>query len=174
MKYWKAMVLGAALVMGATTFAAAQAVISVQYNGDYNRQSFNDGYRQGKWDARHGQRFQPEKNNWQGRDDRYAYRQGYERGFNESGSYREQPVYGGGGYGASSARQIGYQDGVNDGQYDRSTGHSFRPTQGDNFKHADRGYAPNYGNKNFYKQSYRDAYQDGYSKGYNGNYYQRR
>jgi hypothetical protein len=166
------MILGAALVTGATTFAAAQAVVAVQY-GDYNRQAFNDGYRQGQSDARHGQRFQPESNNWHGHDDRYAYRKGYERGFNEAGSYREAPVYGGGEYGVRSARQIGYQDGLNDGQYDRQSGHSFRPEHGDNFKHADRGYIPNYGNKNFYKQDYRNAYEDGYSKGYNGDYYRR-
>ena len=180
MKYMRAMLLGAALVTGATSFAAAQTVVQVQWGSSYNnddRQAFNDGYRQGQWDARHGRRFDPGNNNWRGWDDRRAFRSGYERGFNEAGNYRESTgFYGGNGNGyVSSARQLGYQDGLPDGAYDRRTGHSFRPTHGDNFKHADRGYIPNYGNKNYYKQEYRTAYEDGYSRGYNdGGFYDRR
>ena len=58
MRYMRGMLLGAALITGAATFAAAQAVVPVQwdqgYNNDYDRQAFNDGYRQGQWDAEHG------------------------------------------------------------------------------------------------------------------------
>jgi hypothetical protein len=180
MKYMRAMLLGAALITGATTFAAAQAVVQVVwgsgYNNDYNRQAFNDGFSRGQWDARHGSRFDPGNNSWRG-DDRRAFRAGYDRGFHETGGgYREGPaVFGGGGsYGVNSARQLGYQDGISDGALDRRTGHSYRPTKGDNFKHADRGYIPNYGNKNYYKDTYRDAYQSGYSQGYNSGVYERR
>ena len=57
------------------------------------------------------------------------------------------------------ARQYGYQDGINDGSRDRRTGHSNRPTQDSNYKHADHGYSSSYGDKNYYKQSYRQAYE---------------
>src|SRR6478672_2112539 len=91
MKHMRAMLLGAALVTGATTFASAQAVFPVQWGWnqrDYDdRQAFKDGYKQGQWDARHNRRFDADNNRWRG-DDRQAYRSGYERGFREVGSFR--------------------------------------------------------------------------------------
>ena len=71
------------------------------------------------------------------------------------------------GYGANAAQQYGYQDGINDGSRDRRSGHSNRPTQDSNYKHADHGYSSSYGNKNYYKQEYRQAYENGYQQGYN-------
>jgi len=198
------MLLGAALITGTTTFAAAQAVLPVQWGwgwghrDDDDRQAFREGYQRGQWDARHNRRFDPDNNRWRERDDRHAYRSGYERGFREAGGFRgygrdrdwdrdgdddrdrDRGGYGRGGYGGygssglSSARQYGYQDGINDGARDRRTGHSNRPTQGDNYKHADRGYIPNYGNKDYYKQAYREAYYNAYEQGYNSNGYYRR
>ena len=56
---------------------------------------------------------------------------------------------------------------MNDGARDRRTGHSNRPTQDSNYKHADRGYSSSYGNKDYYKQAYRQAYENGYQQGYN-------
>ena len=67
----------------------------------------------------------------------------------------------------NSARQYGYQDGLNDGSRDRQSGHSDRPTQSSNYKHGDRGYSSSFGNKDYYKQAYREAYQSGYQQGYN-------
>src|SRR4029077_232082 len=120
------------------------------------------------------------------RDDRQAYRSGYERGFRESSGYnnsawvrgrdgdgdRDRGTYGRGnggygGYGANAAQQYGYQDGINDGSRDRRSGHSNRPTQDSNYKHADHGYNSSFGDKNYYKQSYRQAYESGYQQGYN-------
>jgi len=185
MKHMRAMLLGAALITGATSFAAAQAVVPVQYGGGYHdyddRQAFKEGYRQGQWDARHDRRFDPGNNTWRERDDRRAFSSGYERGFREIGSYRSDDRsrggYLGGGYdgsGLNAARQNGYQDGINDGVIDRRTGHSFRPTHDDNFRHADRGYIPTYGNKDYFKQAYREAYQNAYAQGYNSGVYWRR
>jgi opacity protein-like surface antigen len=191
----KAMVLGAALVAGSATFAAAQAVVPVQwgwgYHDDDDRQAFKEGYKQGKWDARHDRRFDPDDSRYRERDDRQAYRRGYERGFRENSGYRggdwdrdgdrdrdrdwgRDRDRGGYGYGLNAARQNGYQDGINDGARDRRTGHSNRPTQCDNYKHADRGYIPTYGNKDYYKQAYREAYYNAYEQGYNTGVYQRR
>jgi hypothetical protein len=189
MKYMKAMLLGTALIVGTTTFAAAQAVVPVQWGWGLgrdsdDRQAFKEGYNQGKSDARHNRRFDPDNNRWRERDDRQAFRSGYERGFRENGGYygngrdrdwdhdgdRDRGGYGRGGYGGyglNAARQYGYQDGINDGARDRRTGHSNRPTQDSNYKHADHGYSSSYGDKNYYKQAYRQAYENGYQQGYN-------
>lgn len=190
MKHMKAMLLGAALMAGTTTLAVAQNVVPVQWgwgqrNND-DQQAFRDGFNQGQQDARHNRRFNPDDSRWRDRDDRQAYRSGYERGFQQTGSYNNggwgrdgdnrdrggwgvgRGGYGGyGGNGASAARQYGYQDGINDGGRDRRSGHSDRPTQDSNYKHADRGYSSSYGNKDYYKQAYRQAYENGYQQGYN-------
>jgi len=188
MRHLKTMLLSAALIVGATTFAAAQAVVPVQWGWGWghdndDRQAFKEGYNQGKSDARHNRRFDPDNNRWRERDDRQAFRSGYERGFRESGGYygngrdrdwdhdgdRDRGGYGRGGYGgygSNAARQNGYQDGLNDGARDRRTGHSNRPTQDGNYKHADHGYNSSYGDKNYYKQAYRQAYENGYQQGY--------
>jgi hypothetical protein len=190
MKHMKAMLLGAALMAGTTTLAVAQSVVPVQWGwgqrDNDDRQAFRDGFNQGQSDARHNRRFNPNNSRWRERDDREAYRSGYERGFQQTGGYRNDRDrdgdrdrgswglgrggnggYGTGGYGANSARQYGYQDGINDGARDRRSGHSNRPTQDSNYKHADHGYNSSFGDKNYYKQSYRQAYESGYQQGYN-------
>src|SRR5689334_7044019 len=116
MKHMRAMMLGVALVMGATTFAAAQAVVQVQwgYHDDDDRQAFREGFKQGQWDAQHNRRFDPDKNRWREGDDRRAFRSGYERGFREVGSYygndrdrdRDHDGWGRGGYGGSGLRVV--------------------------------------------------------------------
>jgi hypothetical protein len=191
MKHMKAMLLGAALLAGTTTLAVAQSVVPVQWRwgqrDNDDRQAYKDGLNQGQQDARHNRRFNPESSRWRERDDREAYRSGYERGFQQSGGYsnggynngvwgrdrdgdRDRGGYGRGGYGGyglNAARQNGYQDGLNDGSSDRRSRHSNRPTHDSNFKHADHGYIPTYGNREYYKQTYREAYQNGYQQGYN-------
>jgi hypothetical protein len=180
MKHMKAILLGAALMAGSATLAVAQSVVPVQWGwgqrDDDDRQAYKDGFRRGQEDARHNRRFDPDDSGWRERDDRQAYRSGYERGFQQVGGYRndrdgdwdrDRGGYGGTGYGMNSARRYGYQDGINDGARDRQTGHSDRPTQGGNYKHADHGYSSSFGNKNYYKQAYRQAYENGYQLGYN-------
>lgn len=177
MKRIQAMLIGAALLTGTATFAAAQAVVPVQwgYQRDYDdRQAFREGYKQGQWDARHNRRFDADDSRWRERDDREAYRAGYERGFREYGG----PGFVGGGgydgYGVKAAREAGYQDGISDGAWDRRTGHSNRPAQRDNYKHADHGYSRSYGSKDYYRQAYREAYYNGYEQGYSSRVYERR
>ena len=68
--------------------------------------------------------------------------------------------------GLGVARHFGYEDGFNDGAYDRRTGHSFRPTHSRNFKHADRGYKRRFVSRHEYKEVYRNAYEEGYRRGY--------
>jgi hypothetical protein len=193
MRHMKAMVLGAALITGSATLAAAQAVVPVQWgwghHDDDDRQAFKEGYRQGQWDARHNRRFDADDSRYRERDDQQAYRRGYERGFRENTGYRGgdwdrdgdrdhdrdwDRGRGNYGYGLNAARQNGQNDGYNDGASDRRTGHSNRPTQNGNYRHADRGYIPTYGNRDSYKQAYREAYYNAYEQGYNTNVYYRR
>jgi hypothetical protein len=186
MKHMKAMLLGAALMAGTTTLAVAQSIVPVQWGwghrDDDDRQAYQEGFRRGQEDARHNRRFDPDDSRWRERDDRQAYRSGYERGFRQYSCYnnggwgrdgdRDRGIYGGrgnggyGGYGVNAAQQYGYQDGINDGARDRRSGHSNRPTQDGNYKHADHGYNSSYGDRNYYKQAYRQAYERGYQEGY--------
>src|SRR5262245_66595295 len=167
MKVMRAILLSAGL-MGIMAASASAQVVSVQLYGDRDDgQAFREGYRQGTWDARHGRRPDADDNRWREWDDRRAYREGYMRGYREiagRGPYGGEYVN----YGTESARRFGFEDGVNDGRRDRYTGHSFRPTHDDNYRHADRGYSSSFGNKYYYKQAYREAYEQGYSQGYNG------
>lgn len=68
--------------------------------------------------------------------------------------------------GGRQAEDVGYRDGMNDGRHDRQTGHSFRPTNDDNYKNADRGYSSSMGSKQQYKDTYRRGYERGYNEGY--------
>lgn len=170
MKYARAMLLGAALLGGSSAWAAAQALVPVQWYQDRDdRQAFQEGYRQGLWDARHGGRADWDDNRWREGDDRRAYRDGYLRGYREAAAYyrgdrdRDDGYYG---RAIDSARRFGYQDGYSDGVNDRRTGHSFRPTHDDNYRHAERGYYRGFGSKNYYKQVYREGYTQGYQQGY--------
>jgi len=79
----------------------------------------------------------------------------------DQGTYRDWP-----GERNNTATENGRQDGMNDGMHDRQTGHSFRPTQDSNYKHADRGYTSSFGDKNEFKQVYRQAYEQAYRQGY--------
>lgn len=164
MRCMRGIVLGVAMLGAGASWAAAQAVVPVQYDRD-DQQAFREGYRQGQWDARHGRRADADDNRWREPDDRRAYRAGYTQGFREVrvsyGSYREP-----GSYSLESVRRLGFEDGVTDGRVDRRTGHSFRPTHDPNFKHADRGYDPGFGNKDYYRQIYREGYGNGYRQGY--------
>ncbi|MGE5323893.1 MAG: hypothetical protein ACM3SW_13575 [Actinomycetota bacterium] len=203
MKPIRAILLSAALLTSGATFAAAQAVVPVQWgwgwqNHNDDRQAFRDGYRQGQWDARQGRRADwDDRCRYRENDDRVAFRNGYFQGYREvSVQYRRGDgdhdgddgysrgnrggygAYGGnggyGGYAFNAARQYGFQDGLNDGRADRNTGHSFRPTHDRNYKHADRGYDPRFGYLNQYKAAYRQAYQQGYQQGYNSGVWRRR
>lgn len=66
----------------------------------------------------------------------------------------------------ASGRLFGYEDGLCDGAHDRRTGYSFRPTNSDNYKNADRGFTSTLGSKEQYSQTYRQGYAQGYRRGY--------
>jgi hypothetical protein len=58
----------------------------------------------------------------------------------------------------------GYRDGFTDGHRDRDANRKWH--YGPGFKHPDRGYHPEYGDKHIYMQEYREAYENGYREGY--------
>jgi len=179
-RLFRALFLTAALMSaGALTFA--QDYHGSRYQDRDDRRIYQRGFEQGRSDALSRRRFNPDSNRYREADDRRAYRQGYEAGYNsgrhgnagwdrdhDNDRYGRNGGNGGyGGYGNPSniARQNGYRDGVNDGRRDRTTGHSFRPTQGDNYKNAP-GYSSSMGDRQQYKDAYRQAYQQGYPQGY--------
>ena len=159
-------ILGAVTIGGGASWASAQVLAPAQYQDRDDRQAFHEGYRQGQWDAHHGRRADADDNRWRERDDRRAYEAGYMQGFREvrvGYGAAHEPVYD---YSLDRVRHIGFEDGVNDGRFDRRVGHSFRPTHDPNFKHADRGYDPGFGRRDYYRQIYREGYENGYRQGY--------
>jgi hypothetical protein len=82
------------------------------------------------------------------------------------GQYGPGDRYGYDRRGGGPAYQIGVEDGRRDGERDAYTRHSFRPTNSGNYRHADRGYRREFGNKQYYKDTYRSGYMEGYRAGY--------
>lgn len=181
MKLFRALFLSAALLSSATlTFA--QDYHGARYQDRDDRRIYQRGYEEGRSDARSGRRFDPDSNRYREADDRRAHRQGYEAGYNSvrhgnadwdrdhdrdgrNGGNGNGGSYGSYGNPSVIARQNGSRDGENDGRKDRVTGHSYRPTQDDNYKNAP-GYSSNMGGRQQYKDAYRQAYQQGYQRGY--------
>lgn len=184
MKLFRILALGAALLT-TSGWAFGQGYYHDDHHRDNNNaQIYRQGYEQGKMDARMHRGFHADSNRYRSNDDRRSYRDGYQAGYNSMGGGndrdrdRDRGNYGSypsGSYGrggsvgnmSSIARQNGYRDGQNDGVKDHNTGHSFRPTQGDNYKNAP-GYSSSMGDRQQYKDMYRQAYQQGYQLGYNG------
>jgi hypothetical protein len=160
---------------------------------DRDRPAYDDGYRQGRSDAMARRSANNNGGRWHTGHERHAYQDGYNAGYQSVGPMRgdrdrdrdrdhdrdrdqnrgpQGPYNGSPTYRGNSpwdqARQVGYQDGLADGRSDRATGHSFRPTQDDNYKNASRGYNSSMGDKQTYKNAYREGYARGYPEGYNG------
>jgi hypothetical protein len=67
---------------------------------------------------------------------------------------------------AERARSFGYHDGLAEGQRDRMTGHSFRPTHSDRYEDASD-HGDHHGmSRGEFKSIYREAYLRGYQRGY--------
>ena len=139
---------------------------------DRNRGTWNQGDRDDHNQAVWNQGDRDDRGHDGDRDDRNG---GY-YGYPNNGPYRgvysgpvysgpAYPVYGNGGYGYANPEQIGFNDGVRDGQNDRATGHSFRPTQDGNYRRANDGYVGGM-DKGSFQQAYRDGYMRGYQQGY--------
>jgi hypothetical protein len=197
MKHIRAMLVGAALMTAASTFAAAQAVVPVQWGwgqrDNDDREAFREGFRQGQFDAQHNRRFEPNESRWRERDDREAYRRGYERGFRQVGEYRGggwgrdrdgdydgdrggwgYGGYGNGGYGGGYGRGNGMnaarQNGYRDGLND---GARDRRSGHSNRPTQDSNYKHgDHGYSSLYgnKDYYKQAYREAYYNGYEQGY----
>jgi hypothetical protein len=153
-----------------------------------DRKAYQDGFKDGQKDARKRDR-KHYNNRYRDNDDRRAYDYGYRRGYGDSnGGYypNNYPNDGhsshpfgdvmarnnypnNGSNGLGMANQNGYSDGLAAGQKDKSTGHSFRPTENKGYQDADRGYSiSGVSNKDQYKQAYRNGFTRGYQRGYYG------
>jgi len=127
---------------------------------------YQQGLRDGREDREHGRGWRIRDRHWDDRGDRDAYISGYRAGFGGPGYGRRDPD----GYGRNYMQQaynFGFEDGLRIGAQDRNGGHSFRPTHGDRWDDADRGYNSSFGSKQTYKDAYRSGYRQGYERGYN-------
>jgi hypothetical protein len=182
MRLFRTFALGVALLTSsAWAFGQGYGYHDPRYQDRGDREAYRQGLEQGRSDAARHRGFHPDTNRYREGDDRRAYRDGYQAGYGNGGhddhdrdrdrnaGYSNNGSYGNRGYGnvGQVAQQNGYRDGMNDGRKDRATGHSFRPTQDDNYKNAP-GYSSNMGDRQQYKNTYREGYQQGYQLGYNG------
>lgn len=100
-----------------------------------------------------------------------SYGPGYgQPGYGYSQPGYSQPGYGYGyGYaGNGNAAHFGNHDGLEAGQRDRASGHSYRPTEWEAYIDADHGMSSSsgYRSSDEYKQEYRRAFMNGYNQAY--------
>ncbi len=208
MKSAKLLLVALALAASSSAVASTQLLHNVYWMyddhgrghdrfDDSDRAAYQDGLRQGRFDAQHNRHAWGHSKRWRDGDDARAYEAGYNRGYRDAISdqhdfrdhdrddrnYRDHdadhdrdrdhdyrgsapaPDHGTGYY-MRTAHDTGYQDGLKDGSHDKQTGHSYRPTQMDNYKNADRGYQSDMGAKDQFRLSYRTGYSSGYKQGW--------
>ena len=138
------------------------------HEGREQNHFYRQGLQDGRSDREYGRRFYIRDRRWDDRGDRDAYIDGYRAGFGSaaSGWRGGDDRYYGRNY-QTQAYNFGFEDGLRIGSQDRNTGHSFRPTHGDRYDDADRGYDHSFGDKGDYKNAYRSGYVAGYQRGYN-------
>jgi len=127
--------------------------------GQY-KQGYREGYRSGYSDAYYNRRAQTTTIYGQnGRGTPWDPDGDGRPGISNNGGYY--------GRGNDNAQRFGFSDGQSAGQRDRSTGHSYRPTEWVAYRDADHGMSTSgYNNSNQYKQDYRQAFMNGYNQGY--------
>lgn len=82
---------------------------------------------------------------------------------------RYEDVYASRGWGASDvAYDIGYRDGLTAGSMDFRERRSARPEDQRDYRDAEHGYRPSYGDRELYRRQYRDGFVRGYEDGYRG------
>jgi hypothetical protein len=158
------------------------------------RNGFDQGRIQGENDASRGRSFDygrhSEYRNAQigyggyGNRNEYrdVFRQGFQAGYDEG--YRRYarsgypsrgpiyapnraPVYGGGtAVYRSAAADVGYRDGLEQGQKDARSRKAFDPVRASRYRSGDHEYNSRYGSRDEYRREYRAAFQQGYQQGY--------
>jgi hypothetical protein len=181
MKLLTPIFLGAALVVG----CAAPALNAQTYQDDQNRQAntqaYSAGYAQGQADARGSAvRNDVATSQWVRDDDRRAYQQGYDAGYDNVVNRTPEPGAAvvppgpavpppaAGLPGDQQARQFGYEDGLAAGRHDAMKGDKFKPEDHDLYKNGLHGWTASLGTKDQFKQLYREAFVKGYEEGFRG------
>ena len=125
----------------------------IGYGGYGNRNEYRDVFRQG---------FQA------GYDD--GYRRNARNGYPSRGPVygRDRaPVYGGGtAVYRSAAGDVGFRDGLEQGQKDARDRKAFDPIRARRYRDGDHDYNSRYGSRDEYRREYRAAFQQGYQQGY--------
>jgi hypothetical protein len=166
------------------------------YRGDDRayRNGFDQGRTQGENDARRGRSFDygrhSEYRNAQigyggyGNRNEYrdVFRQGFQAGYDQG--YRRYsrndypsrgpvygpsraPVYGGGtAVYRSAAGDVGFRDGLEQGQKDARDRKAFDPIRARRYRDGDHDYNSRYGSREEYRREYQRAFQQGYQQGY--------
>ena len=183
----------AVAVLGAPAIVAAQAGWDAQGNPIYDKNSplltpapnDNSHYQQG-W--QHGQEDRANKHARRYREhfdndaDRRAYETGYNQGYTgqyvHNGQYgRPYPVGPGhrpwGDNIQNVAYNNGFQEGLQYGRTDSTTGHSNRPTYSSTYKKGIAGYDYSYGDRTQYRAVFQEGFREGYARGYNEGGYRR-
>jgi len=130
--------------------------------GQY-KQGYRDGYRAGYSDAYYNRRAQNttiygqngRATPWDPDGDGYP-------GVSNNGGYY------GNGVGNGNAQRFGMQDGLEAGQRDRASRHSYRPTEWEAYRDADHGMSSSSGYRSAddYKRDYRQAFMNGYNQAF--------
>ena len=180
MKLLTPIFLGAALLVGcaAPTLLAQQSYQDEQ-NRQANTQAYSSGYAQGQADARgNAVRNHVATSQWVRDDDRRAYQQGYDAGYDNVMSRSGDaavppqaavpPAAANLSPGDQQAKQFGYQDGLAAGRHDQMKGDKFKPENHDLYQDGLHGWTASLGAKDQFKQLYREAFVKGYEEGFRG------
>jgi len=140
--------------------------------------NYDRGVRDGRGDREH-------KRDWHPRNQGQEYMNGYRAGFGPHEEHRggdhdrDDKFRGGderygpyGGYAVDHPQRVaysnGYQQGLNYGTTDRTTGHSNRPTYSSMYKNGTNGYTFGMGDKAAYRAAFQQGFMKGYERGYSG------
>ena len=182
MKFSNAVLLSAVLLLGMSVAVAqnhgwynGQNGQNVPYNGtnnnaDYQR-GFNDGINSGRADANQGKRADAENHPYFRNSNDPTYRQGFMQGYREAyGQTRGN----GGGNGAYNGPYNGGYNGSNNGAYNNNAEYQRGFNDGINSGRADAssGKRANMESHPYYRNSNNQAYREGFTKGYRDAYRQ--
>jgi hypothetical protein len=162
---------------------------------DFERRAYDNGYRQGldngERDARDRRDFRIDRDgayrdgydrSFDDRDQyrrffRDGYRAGYTEGYNRLARFERRGGYPGNG-GAfpgndrnvgSPAARVGYRDGFEAGRNDANDRENYDPRRSKRYREGDHDFDRDYGSRDQYKLEYRAAFMQGYDEGYRGN-----
>jgi len=134
----------------------------IGYGGYGNRNEYRDVFRQGFQAGYDDGYRRSARNGYPSRGPIYAPNRGPIYGSDRV------PGYGGGGTAVSRsvAGDVGYRDGLDQGQKDARSRKAFDPVRASRYRSADHEYNSRYGSRDAYQREYRAAFQQGYQQGY--------